>query len=323
MGFEIARSTAAGLLLVFAALEAACDSPARAAPHVLVRLTTGIPGAGFHPLGQALAHIYAAGLRDTEVVVQESSGSVVNVTRLQAGDADVGLAFADVAYIAFAGELDPQSRSFDRLRGIAVLQLTPLHLVVRAGTDIDDLHDLRGRRIGLGPPGSGTAMTARLVLDAFGVGSDTFDGQTLPFNDAAARLIGGSLDAMFVNASYPAESVRAATQAGARLLPIGGKAVDDLRHSYPFLRLTSVPAGVYPGHPRPVHTIGIDALLICRSDLDEDFVYELTRRFFQRLPELSRAHESLRLMDLEQAPATPIPLHAGAARYYRERELSR
>ena len=72
-----------------------------------------------------------------------------------------------------------------------------------------------------------------------------------------------------------------------------------------------------------MHTIGVDNLLLCRSDLQDELVYELTKRFFDALPRLASEQPSLRLMDFAQAPATPIPLHDGAARYYRERELFR
>ncbi len=150
-----------------------------------------------------------------------------------------------------------------------------------------------------------------------------FDGQTLRFNEAAGRLMAGTLDAMFVNAGFPAESVRAATRSGATLLSIEGPAIDRLRHNYPFLRLTNIPAETYPGQRGAIHTIGVDTILVCRSDLDEALVYDLTRSFFESLPTLSSSQESLRRIDLEQAPATPIPLHEGAARYFRERELLR
>ena len=312
------------LLMLTCASAGACrTNTAAATRRPMVRLTTGLPGAGFHPLGQALATAYEKTWPGIEIQIKESAGSVSNVEAIQLGQADVGFAFADVAYIAFVGRLAGMPQPFGRLRGIAELQLTPLHLVVRPGSEIRDVPALRGRRVGLGPPGSGTALTAGLVLEAFGVGARTFAAETLPFNVAASRLIEGTLDAMFVNASDPAESVRAATHAGAQLLPLGGTAIDRLRHNYPFLRLTKIPADTYPGHPAAVHTIGVDTVLVCRSDLDESLVYELTRHFFDALPQLSLSQESLRLMELDQAPATPIPLHDGAARYYRERELFR
>lgn len=291
--------------------------------HHVVRFTTGTPGGGFQPLGRALAAAYERILPDISVQVRESPGSVSNVEAMQQATADFGFAFADVAYMAYAGRLTAGSAPFDRLRGIAVLQLTPLQVVVRAGSGIRDVGDLRGRRIGLGPPGSGTALTATLVLQAFGMDLPQVDAKMLRFNDAARSLVDGRLDAMFVNASYPAASVLSVAEAGGRLLEVGGPHIERLRLEYPFLRPTMIPADTYPHHPSPVHTIGVDNLFVCRRDLDDTTVYRLTKAFFDVLPQLAAEEESLRSMDLEQAPATPIPLHHGAARYYRERQLRR
>jgi TRAP transporter TAXI family solute receptor len=286
-----------------------------------LRLTTGTPGAGFHPLGEALGRAYHDAFPSLKFEVIESPGSVHNVEAIERGEADVGFAFADVAYVAFVGGTG--DAPFSRLRGMAVLQLNPLHLVVRADSPIRDVAALRGRTVGVGPPGSGTALTAGLVLRAFGIDPQAVHTELLPFNDASARLTHGELDAMFVNASYPAESVSIAARAGARLLAIEGAAVDRLRHDYPFLRPTAIPARTYASHSAPVHTIGVDNLLVCRSDLDEELVYQLTKTFFTALPTIASQQSSLRSMDFAQVPATPIPLHEGAARYYRERELVR
>jgi uncharacterized protein len=302
----------------------ACDtSKASPATATVLRFTTGIPGAGFHPLGESLVRAYVLAGDDLRLEVRESPGSVSNLEALQRGSADVGLAFADVTYLAYAGGMSDHRKPLDRLRGIAVLQLTPLHLVVSPRSSIRRIADLRGQQVGVGPPGSGTALTASLVLSAFGIGAGEVRAELLPFNAAASRLVAGTLDAMFVNGSYPAESVRFATAAGARLLPVHGADAERLRHNYPFLRPALLPRDTYPEHPETVHTIGVDTLLVCRSDLSEEVVYQLTKRFFAVLASLVPAHPTLRLIDLDQVPATPIPLHGGAARYYRERELTR
>jgi uncharacterized protein len=276
-----------------------------------------------HPLGLALAKAYETGLPALEVDVQESPGSVGNVESLQRGDADLAFAYADVAYLAFVGRLEGEPAPFDRLRGIAVLQLATTHLVIRADRGIRRVEDLRGRRVGIGQHGSSTELTAFFVLRAFGMDSRSVQTEALVFNQAATSLIEGRLDAFFVTASYPAESVRMSTLAGAQLLALVGPAINRLRDEYPFLRPALIPRGTYPGQSQPVQTVGVDDLLICRSGLEEPLVYDLTKRFFEVLPSLTASQQSLRLMDLERAPATPIPLHDGAARYYRERELSK
>src|SRR5262249_8896427 len=162
-------------------------------------------GGGFHPLGQGLARAYTTSLPDVEFRIDPTAGAVANVEAIQRGDADLGFAFADVAYIAFNGQLEGASGPFERVRGIAVLQLTPLHLVARSGSGIRAVKDLRGRRIGAGPEGSGTALTAGLVLQAFGIPRTAVRIESLPFNEAANRLVTGTLDAMFDNAIYPAQ----------------------------------------------------------------------------------------------------------------------
>jgi TRAP transporter TAXI family solute receptor len=287
---------------------------------VVVRVMSGPTGGGFYPLGEGLAAAFGRLLPEVTFEHHPSTGAVSNAELIQAGNADVGFVFADVAYVAYVGRLE-RKQVFDRLRGIAVLELTPLHLVVRPG--ITSVRDLRGRRVAVGPPGSGTALTAEIVLRAFDIKLSDIHTEALQFDVAARRLVAGHLDAMFDTAIYPAEAVRMAASAGARLMPLTGSPIDKLRHEYPFFRAAVIPRDAYPGVTGAVHTIGVDSLLVCRRDMDEELVYQLTRRFFDALPMLSSSRNALRLMDLDQAPATPIPLHDGAARYYRERELLR
>jgi len=306
------------------ALFPACERPAPAdkPARVVVRLATGPRGGGFFPLGEQVAGALGALMPNVEIKTFVSSGAVSNLESVQRGEADLGFTFSDVAYIAFNGQLDDNPVPFDRLRGIAVLQLTPISLVARADAPIRGLADLRGRRVAVGPLGSGTALTANLILHAFGLDPPIVHAETVSFQDAATRVLNGTLDAMFDNAISQSDSLRRATEGGARPVPIEGPAVDRLRRDYPFFKVTVIPREMYPPTLTAVHTIGVDGLLICRRDLDQALVYELTKQLFTSLQSLSTSG-TLGLMDLEQAPATPIPLHDGAARYYRERELAR
>jgi len=134
--------------------------------------------------------------------------------------------------------------------------------------------------------------------------------------------LAGTLDALFVAGSDPLESVAITARTGSRVISIRGPVVEALRQQYPFLRRAVIPAGTYAGHPNTIETIGVDNVLICSVGLEEEVVYRLTKALFEVLPSLSVEHRSLRLIELEQTPATPIPLHDGAARYYREREIT-
>ncbi len=309
------------LALVLASCLVGCaPSPAPPAPPPSVRLIGGTPGGGFQPLAEALATAYrAAGVR---VTVSESEGSVSNVRAIQNADADIGFAYADVAYSAYIGRLEGATGACDRVRALAVLELTPVHLIVREGAGIASVEGLRGRRIGVGRPGSGSALTAHTVMRAFGIAEVDVRAEPLSYIDAARRLDDGSLDAMFVTGSMPLESIQRSTRAGARLLPLVGEPIARLEREYPFFRPTLIPGGTYAGHPEPIRTIGVDNLLIARQGLGEPLAHDLTARLFDALPSLSGRLGLLRSMSVALAPAAPVPLHEGAARYYRERELA-
>jgi len=285
-----------------------------------VHLTTGTPGARFHPLGRVLARALTSTELGITVIPQDSDGSVSNVEALEDRRADIGLAYADVAYLASVGQLHEGRQPAAGLRGIAVLEFATVHLVVRhLSARSVDAALLRGKRIAVGPAGSGSAITAGLVLRALGLNTPDTHVISMRYDDAARRLAAGEIDAMFVTGADPLESVRASTRAGARLASLDGPAIDTLRLEYPFFRRAMVPGNTYPGHPDPVSTIGVDNLLVCRYALDETLVHDLTARLFDQLPWFP----DLAGLDPEQAPSTPIPLHPGAARYYRERELRR
>ena len=132
------------------------------------------------------------------------------------------------------------------------------------------------------------------------------------------ELLKGRVDSVILTGRLPEEAVARALQGGARLLNIDEPEIDRLRVSYPLLRRVLVPKGRYPSQLAPVRTVGVDLLLVCRADLDKDLVYELTQSYFEDI-----SGELQSQTDPQRAPAVIIPLHQGAARYYREREMSR
>jgi TRAP transporter TAXI family solute receptor len=323
MGAVVRSGTNRLLVLTTAILAVTgCGRPQQVSEQrTLIRLKTGPQGGGFFPLGAELVKRLTPRLPRVDLQPMPSAGAVDNVMAIQAGEAELGFTFADVAYIAYIGQLD-DGQVFDRMRGIAVLQLTPISLVARPDLPIESPADLKGRSVGVGPPGSGTALTANLILQRYGLAEGSVRLESIGFQEASTRLMKGTLDAMFDNAINQADSLRRAIEGGARPVAIEGPAVDGLRRDYPFLKLAVVSTQMYPMLRGNVHTIGVDGVLICRRDLDEGLVYDLTRQLFEALRDAG-GPGTLRTLDVAQAAATPIPLHDGAARYYRERELSR
>jgi TRAP transporter TAXI family solute receptor len=196
-------------------------------------------------------------------------------------------------------------------------------VIVRAHSGIHTVSDLNGRNIALGPKNSSTSNLGLWVLDAFGVTPKSLHNLTSRA-DAAAGLKNGEFDAAFFPGYiYPDEVVYSAIKEGAYLIPIEGAPLEQLRWTNPFVRLATIPRNIYPGQDQIIPTVGIDMVVLCRRDLDESIVYDVTTQLFNAYPRLSGVEASLRFLNIDEAPATPIPLHPGAARYFRERELSR
>ena len=233
------------------------------------------------------------------------------------------MSLADVAYYAYWGPRSRPGEPESLIRGVSLLQPLPQYLLVRGNSGIRQVTDLRGHRVAVGPRNSSTSILGMLVLQAFDVEPVTIKNVTTRAA-AAAGLIDGTLDAVLLPGYvYPDEVTYSAIRQGAYLVPIAGPPIERLRRDHPFVRLARIPRDVYPGQNRIIPTVGVDMVVLCRRDLDESIVYDLTAQLFNAFPRLSNVEATLRFLNPDEAPATPIPLHPGAARYFRERELSR
>ena len=301
---------------------AACSGAAPPAPErqPALRLSSGARGGSFHAMGELLVRARRNQKTDGEIENVETAGSVSNLEALQAGTTDCAFSYADVAYEALAGSLPDASRTFDRLRGVAVVQLTPLYFLVSRDSPIRTVSDLRGRTVALRSRESGSLQAAMLVLGAHGLDSTSIQVRSETFLGSFARLEDGSVDALFILTGQPSDPIGKAVESKAKILPIAGDAIDRLRQQYPFLQPSLIPGGTYAGHATPIRTIGMDSLLLCRSEIEPQRVYEITRTWFLAVQSSTDGTMS-GVVGPSRASATPIPLHSGAARYYRERQL--
>jgi TRAP transporter TAXI family solute receptor len=295
---------------------------ATTAEPLTIRLSTGFATGNFRPFSEALVKGYRELMPDVRVQAVETSGSLENIDGLQDGTVDIGLAQAHIAYMAFNGRLRESAQPMRRIRGIAVLNSSAVQLLVGPGSPIRSLDQLRGRRVNVGADGSGAAVIAQLVLDGYFSAGEVQEVEAgVP--QANAMLLDNSIDAAFTISSVPNDDAKRLTQAGARLLPIRGPATVRLRTTYPFFRSEIIEAGAYAGQEQPIHTLSVDVVLLAREGLDDAVVRRLTEGLFRMLPRLRAELPFLKGMVPERAPATPVPLHPGAALYYRERELRR
>jgi uncharacterized protein len=307
------------VVLFLCAIVIGCRSeqhPAKVSPQ-----TSTVRLVGIQPILEPFANFYRTRLPDlTFSLRQGSAGMVANVDYLQNGVGDVTFTQSDIAYTALTKGTEANPMPHTNLRGLAVTWMVAQHLVVGPKVDFHSLSDLRGKRVGIGLPGGGTGITAQIILAQSGLLSDV-QLVRVPPTEVASHLANGAIDAEFITGAYPADLVTAALATpGTRLVPIEGSGISDLKAKYPFLRPVVIPANTY-GQGEDIHTLGVDVLLICRESLSEEIVYRMLTTFFDGIQDLAQKQPVFRSVSLSQAPATPIPLHPGAARFYREREL--
>jgi hypothetical protein len=299
---------------------AACTSGSAAPRTEQLKLWSGIAAEFTNDLIQRLN----GALPHTHIDLQTTSGGVLVVSAVDSGKGQLGLAQSDVVYRAYRRGIADNLYPHKNLRAIAVLWVNTFYVLVPHESPFRSIRDLKGRRVGIILPGTSGEFSTRIVLNAYGMSYADVKVTFQPTAQIVAKLGTGELDAVFSANPLMLPAARALSETvPLRQLPIDRAVINRLRGSYPFLRPVTVAANQLHGQDRPTETLGAEWLLVCRSDLSEDFVYQLTREFFAQLPALARAHGEAALIDPEQAPATPIPLHAGAARYYREREILR
>lgn len=317
------RSSAIAAAAVLFSCSSGCTRPP-ALPPATITILTGGTGGSFYPLGAALAEIYSGRIAGLRAVAQSTVASVFNVQAIENGKADMAFTQGDVAYFAYRRGTEENPHPHTKLRGIAVLWANTVQLVVPRNSGIHTVSDLVGRRVAVGSPASGTQMVARIVIEGHGLSYSAVRSEQLSFSEAVGRMQQETLDAAFVVASYPVSAVTEMNTAfGVRLVPVGRTSATRIQMDYPFIKPITIPAKTYAGQDADLPTLGVDNILVCREDLAEDLVYHLTRVLFDSIGPLSSSDAGARLIDPEDGPATPIPLHPGAARFFREREILR
>jgi len=252
-----------------------------------------------------------------------SRGSVDNINAIMSGLRNSGFAQSDVAYWAYTGtgtmEGKPPAKG---LRTIAALFEEHIHLVARADSGINSVKDLKGKRVSVDEPGSGTRVDATLILEANGMSlNDLKAAEALKGNAAVDALRNGKIDALFVVAGYPTGAiVDLASSEKIKLVSIDGAGAQALTSKYGFFSSSAIPAGTYEGVPETT-TVAVGAQWFTSDKEDADLIYAITKALWNK--------ESRKLMDNGHAkgktitPATAlsgvgVPLHAGAERFYKE-----
>ena len=251
-----------------------------------------------------------------------SRGSVDNVNAIISGLRNSGFAQSDVAYWAYTGTGTMEGKEPAKdLRTIAALFQEHIHLVALKKSNINSVKDLKGKRVSLDEPGSGTYVDAKLILESNGLSTSDVKAEALKGKAATDALRNGKVDAIFVVAGYPTGAiVELASAVDIKLVPIDGAGAKALTSKYGFFSESPIPSGTYEGVDQ-VNTVAVGAQWFTSAKEDSELIYQITKALWNK--------ESRKLMDVGHAKGktiTPdtalsgvgVPLHPGAEKFYKE-----
>jgi uncharacterized protein len=286
------------------------------------RIGTGGTAGTYYPVGGMIANAVS---QPGKIVAtaQASNGSVANVNGIAGGAMESGFSQSDVATWAQKGTgLFEGKPNVPGLRLIANLYPESVHVVVRKDSGIKSVADLKGKRVALDEPGSGTLVNARAILAAYGLKEADIKPEYIKPNQAGDKMKDGSLDAFFFTGGAPAGAIAELASAGSGIdvLAIEGAAAEALKKSSPFFVDDVIAADTYKGVGQ-VKTLAVGAQWVTSDKADTNTVYEITKALFSDAAQkqLAAGHAKGKFITKENAvKGAGIPFHPGAEKFYKE-----
>jgi len=309
--------------LVAAAVVAASvlSAPVARAEQFINVLTGGTSGV-YYPLGVAIGKIYGDKIPNVKTQVQATKASVENLVLLQQGRGELAFTLGDSLKAAWEGDAEAGFKTkLDKLRTIGAIYPNYIQIVATGESGIKTLADLKGKSLSVGAPKSGTELNSRAILAAAGMSyKDLGKVEYLPFAESVDLMKNRQLNATLQSAGLGVASLKdLSTSTDITVVAVPKETVDKI--GPPFVSVI-IPANTYTGQDKDVPTAAVVNYLVTSSAVSDDLAYQMTKLVYESLPELANAHAAGKELKLETAASgSPVPLHPGAIRYYKEKGL--
>jgi TRAP transporter TAXI family solute receptor len=294
-------------------------APAQSAQQFINVLTGGTSGV-YYPMGVALSQIYGEVLPDAKISVQSTMASAENMNLLQAGRGEMAFTLGDALSAAWKGDVEAGFKvPLKKLRGVAGIYPNYIQIVASADSGIKTLADLKGKRIAVGAPKSGTELNARAIFKAAGLSYGDFAKvEYLPFGQSVELMKNRQLDATLQSAGLGVSALRdLAAAIKIVIVPIPAAVVAKVGD--PAYQAGTMPANTYEGQVSDVSTAFVQNFLVSHQGVSTDTVYKMTKSMYENLDHLAAAHSAAKQINAKVAlTGMPLPLHPGAEKYYRE-----
>jgi len=282
---------------------------------------TGGTGGVFFPLGAAMSKILTDNMPGYDFTAEATGASVENIRLLARDEIQLAMVFANIAYDAAVGQ-----GSFSNplpIRALFNMYPTPIHIVTPAGSGIYSIADFRGRRIGVGSPGSGNEVISRLLLSVYGLTYDDIRPEFLSIAEIMNGIRDGVVDAGISATSFPTASIIDLCFTNPmRMIPIEEEKMAIINAENPFFTPSIIPHGIYAGIDQDTPTVAHGNYMLVLESMDEELAYNITRLLYENRAGLEAAHSVAQQMTLEEGiNVSGVEFHPGALRFWREKGL--
>ncbi|EAS48512.1 TRAP transporter solute receptor, TAXI family [Aurantimonas manganoxydans SI85-9A1] len=305
----------------------AMSTGAATAQEKFITIGTGGQTGVYYVVGQSICRLVNReseknGLRCT---APSTGASVANINAIKAGDQTMGVAQSDMQYNALEGQDPWKGDPFAGERAVFSIHPEPITVVARADAGIESFDDLKGKRVNIGNPGSGSRATMEIIMDRKGWSMGDFSlASELKAAEQSQALCDNKVDAIIYTVGHPNGSIQeATTSCASKLVPVTGAEIDKLVDENPYYSKATIPGGLYEGNAEDTETFGVRATMVSSDQVDEETIYQVVKAVFENFDRFKKLHPAFENLTKEEmiSAGNSAPLHPGAERYYKEAGL--
>lgn len=302
----------------------AASSPEGSHTKVTIKFPTAGASGALYAVGAAITNLWDTQIDFVSASSQASNGGIDNLNQIADGESQVSIAISSNCYQSFNGTDSFKGNANKNLRVIAGLYFNPNQVVATKKSEIEQVADVKGKHFAVAAAGSSVEGECKNHFTAAGINyPQDIQAEYIAFGDAADMLQNGTIDGAWIMSGAPAAAVSQACSAGCHLVNIGDDVIATLQKDYPWYAKFTIPAGTYPGQDADIQTSAIKMVMFTSTSLDEETVYQLTKTLWEHIEELGQAQKNLKGLTPEAAVVdiAGLPLHDGAAKYYKEKGI--
>jgi len=285
-------------------------------------LATGGTGGTYYPYGGAMAQIFNTKIPNMNVTAQATGASAENLRLVDKGEAELAIVQNDTMDYAYKG-IETFNEKIQGFATIATLYPEVIQIIVSPDSGINSIADMKGKRISVGAAGSGVEANAKQLLEVNGLTFDDIKASHLSFNESANAYKDKQLDGFFVTSGVPNAAIQDVNALQKiKVLSLDDATIENVMKKYGFYTTYTISKDVYKDMESDVKTVAVSATLVCKKDLSEDVVYNITKALFENQAELAEAHAKGKELSLEGAvKGVSVPFHPGAEKYFKEKGI--